>query len=149
MSLQSAESSEGAAKAKSLLSRLSRRREGLKGLKGPKGITQQTSYTAVPLVSAGVFVDSGSEVGQCAMSLISSESSARMPFRSLIVASADGTLRTESDTRTGTRHLPRREQCHCYRLSRRSAKSLLSSESSGIYSTYSIYSIYVPIHLLD
>ena len=42
----------------------SRRREGLKGRKGPKGITQQTSYTAVPLVSAGVFVVSGSEVGQ-------------------------------------------------------------------------------------
>ena len=39
-------------------------REGLKGLKGPKGIAQQTSNIAVPLVSVGVFVVSGSEVGQ-------------------------------------------------------------------------------------
>ena len=124
----------------------SRWREGLKGLKGPTGITQQTSYTAVPLVSADVFVVTGSEVGHCAESLLSAESSARMPFRPLIVANADGTLRTESDTRTGTRHLPRREQCHCYPWSRRSAELLLSSESSA--SIVSIVSI-VPIHLLD
>ena len=44
-----------------------------------------------------------------------------LPFSPLTVASADGTLRTIADTRTGTGHrlLPHREQCHCYHRSHR------------------------------
>ena len=63
---------------------------------------------------------------QRAMSLLSSESSARMPFgpfspvRPLIMANADGTLRTITDTRTGTVHrTPPRYNCISRRRSRR------------------------------